>query len=561
MTDYLKCQLNTLNKIFLNSIQKNVTSSYDISDNLDISNDFMNTILFHHQKTIVQKMKEKMFELLEGKNRQFSRFAILADPPNSGKTLSILAFLTSIPSLPYPSLLNTESNSYFYTFENLQKGCKEINVILVPNYLLNQWKKNIELHTKIKSTELKIIYQQKNIHEITENIKFVLLSNKMYKYFYKYCITNNIIWNTLILDQINNLYFSSTSDNFFNITKFAWFVTSDWIPLIFKQSYFSFRDLHNQLDAEYCDELRNYLTENLDTYYNWHFTPSSFFKSILPFNNPSKTNLVIKTHQVYLEDSIKSLKSKMNFNIIQKKCRPTISISSLREYMLSTEQRLDNSIPLIFQDLNVPSISYQDILPIRNEDCVICLDKPKHPVLTMCCRHIYCGYCCLKNSILRGKCPLCRSDVSIHEISKITYHNNCNDFLNISSNIEQGDEPDSWFSSDSIMECIKNKKDTCIEYIQKYKDDKILLYSQHKNIYYNLHHEQVVDLEKITDIHPQHRIFFVSNLDLISGLKMNIKHILYYSDFVESSVQNKILNLLDLHSENTVNIVHFQQII
>ena len=90
MTEYLKSQLNILNRIFSNSIQK--TNEYTEEQ----SSNAVKYSLFSHQRAVVNTMLQKTSDLLNGKNSAYSRFAILGDPPNTGKTFEILAYLESV---------------------------------------------------------------------------------------------------------------------------------------------------------------------------------------------------------------------------------------------------------------------------------------------------------------------------------------------------------------------------------------------------------------------------------------------------------------------------------
>lgn len=533
MTEYLKIQLNILNKIFQNSIQKTSVQTHNY-----VQSELITTPLFNHQLAISNAMIQKTHDFIGGRNKIYSRLAILGDPPNSGKTLSILNYITTLGQINSPPLLSQNSNQYFYNFENQDlSGNYEINVILIPDYLLQQWEDTIKAHTMIP---FHIIYNRKSINELKESSNYVLLTNKIYKSFYKYCVNNNIIWKTLIIDQVNNLFLSASLDNFFNITKFTWLVTSDWIPFIFRQCYFSFRDLNNQIEPSiHCRELRSFIADNLNNYFDWQIKSSSYFKNIVPYSNIARTHLLLRCSDDFIKDSIGECLTNINYNIIYKKCRPSVNMSNLHDFFLNTHERVDNIMPTIYKDLNIKFIKESDVEADtiaanyalkKGDDCVICLDSPKNPVVTNCCNHIYCAYCGLKNTILRGLCPLCRTTNTIYNLSMFDNSGQ----INV---VEQYG--------------FKNKKDTCIQYINDYSGDNILIFSQHKNIYYNLYDnnsmaEEIGSLENGS----KSRILFLNNPDNITGLKINVKHIIFYSDNIDDILKRKILNLLKLNRVN-----------
>ncbi|XP_048732232.2 helicase-like transcription factor isoform X3 [Ostrea edulis] len=56
-----------------------------------------------------------------------------------------------------------------------------------------------------------------------------------------------------------------------------------------------------------------------------------------------------------------------------------------------------------------------------DEECAICLDSLKHPIITRCA-HVFCRGCIeavIKNEMLNAKCPLCRGDVSIETLTEV----------------------------------------------------------------------------------------------------------------------------------------------
>lgn len=516
MTEYLKSQLNILNRIFSNSIQK--TNEYTEEQ----SSNAVKYSLFSHQRAVVNTMLQKTSDLLNGKNSTYSRFAILGDPPNTGKTFEILAYLESVGHITLPPLLNTESNKFFYSFEHFSTdiSSREINVVLIPNYLQTQWEDNIK---KYATAQYHTISNKKSITKLPESIGNVLLTNKMYRQFYRHCIHNNIQWKILIIDQANSVYFHSHDEIFFNLTKFVWFVTSEWIPFIFKQTYFSYRDLNAILDTtHHCSELVNYVRNKAETYYDWQLASSSYLRNILPFNNVNRTELIVKCSEEYIKESMKMILRNLNFNITYKTCRPFMTVQKLHDFFSESHERIDNIMPTFYKDLDIQFMNAPSPLnlQISEEDCAICLDMPRNPVKTTCCNHNYCAYCGLKNIILRGLCPLCRAPNNISHL--IMY--NAPEYLNERDNI-------------------KSKKDACVQYLQDHSADNILIYSPHKNIYYNLYSENITKLDE----HQISKHMFLSNPNNISGLKINVQHIIFYSDYVDDTVKEKVLSLIDLN--------------
>jgi hypothetical protein len=185
-------------------------------------------------------------------------------------------------------------------------------------------------------------------------------------------------------------------------------------------------------------------------------------------------------------------------------------------------------MPAIYKDLNVKFISSH--IPtqaeLSEEDCAICLDIPKIPVKTTCCNHNYCAYCGLKNVILRGSCPLCRAPINITNLAM--YDN-------------------SGFNVSLERNGIKNKKEVCIKYLQDNSGENILIFSQHKNVYYNIYSEKIT---KLDDKQISQRMF-LNNPNNVSGLKIDVQHIIFYSDFIDDTIKNKVINLIELNRRTT----------
>ena len=468
MSEYIDSQLNILNTIFKNSIQKNGNNtSQEISK--------INHPLFSHQIATMHEMRKKMKNLLEGdsafNSRIFSKLAILGSPENSGKTLTILGLLGNMEAdnviLPKFHLLGQNPSSIFYCLENTSSEfIKWSNIIVVPNYLFSQWQNEIQTRTTL---EFSFIDSKKSLLNINGISKNFLVSAKLYKNFYKFCGEKKIGWNMLVFDEVQNMYINNNDCEIPPATNFIWLVTSCWFPLIFRQSYLSFQELlHRSEDnlTQLVPEFLQFLQKNKNNNTFLKMESSAFFKNVLPYNNINRESLVVRCSEDFIQESMKSIRSMANISIQSKLCRPSVNLLYMRRFFQDNDIRADDMMPMIYNDLQISRQFQTDtnLQIYESEDCPICLDKPRFPVLSDCCRHTYCASCILKNTILRGICPLCRNNNNINNLRML-------DVLE-------------YRRIDTTL--IQNKLETAYNIIVDNSDSNILVFSSHKNILYNL---------------------------------------------------------------------------
>jgi hypothetical protein len=526
MSEYIDSQLKILNSIYKNSIQNNE----DFCCCQPIPK--IHPTLFAHQIATIHEMKKKMKNLSDGLPaltagiKVHSKLAILGSPENSGKTLTVLGLLADIQTtslvLPQLPLLGANSNSLFYCLENSPSNfASRSNVIVVPNYLFSQWQKEIQTHTAL---DFIFVDSRKSLMNITNIPKNFLVSAKLYKNFCKFCDDRKIAWNILVFDEVQNIYINNNECEIPLSTNFIWLVTSNWIPLIFKQSYFSFQELlyreENNL-VQLVPELSEFLRKNKSNYTFLKMESSVFFKNILPYNNTYRVSLVVRCSDNFIKESMKSILSLANISLQSKLCRPSVNLVDIRRFFQDNDVRADNLMPVIYADLQIPIQSLADIeQPMQiymSDDCPICLDTPRYMALSDCCRHTYCASCILKNTILRGTCPLCRNNNTINSLRLLETSGNAVNLENLG---------------------IMNKLETAYNLIVDNSDSTILVFSSYKNILYNLGDKLArvnLDFQLISNKNninsKDSNILLFTYQDNLSGLKIkNVKNIIILSD-------------------------------
>ena len=206
MEDFLYDKLLLLNDIYNNTLVPNIEKS--------INNSQIKTKLFQHQLTLVNGMhsyRDKMTHgfLLENKTIN-GKIGIIGDPAGTGKTLSILTYLSQVTTFPKITCeLGNNSSRYFFSHELYKLSDKSTNLVIVPRSLFNQWQQEISKHTTLKYIAIETKRMLKD--DITESIvnsSFILTINTCYKYVQEYANKYNIQWNNIFIDESSYIYFN-----------------------------------------------------------------------------------------------------------------------------------------------------------------------------------------------------------------------------------------------------------------------------------------------------------------------------------------------------------------
>ena len=114
---------------------------------------------------------------------------------------------------------------------------------------------------------------------------------------------------------------------------------------------------------------------------------------------------------------------------------------------------------------------YRELL---SEECVVCADSMKDPILTPCCQTIMCGKCILDWVTKKGSCIMCRRNIQAHDLKLITKDLDGNDL--VSNEVDMID-----------MSVIEDKPKELVKLVKKIKeknnDSKIILFSEYDASY------------------------------------------------------------------------------
>ena len=102
--------------------------------------------------------------------------------------------------------------------------------------------------------------------------------------------------------------------------------------------------------------------------------------------------------------------------------RKTLAFKESLEYSNPVAKELAiNSLKMKITSLEEQSKSLKTRLEgIKDENCPICYDEPKSITLTPCCSHIFCGECVISSLVRNPSCPLCRTPLSMNQLTRLT---------------------------------------------------------------------------------------------------------------------------------------------
>lgn len=569
--NYIFDKLSALNHVYhqsLSHIEEN-TNTIPLQD---VQFAVIKTRLYPHQATMVRAMyahREKLTRGFLSDNQAINgKLGIVADAPGTGKTLSVLSYLSGY-SDSFPSLtceLTNQSTKFFYSHDMFQVSEKNsTNLIIVPHALFSQWRNEITKHTTMKYYAVETRRQLRG-EECTKTMlesDVVLTTNKCYKYVQEYATEHGIQWNNIVIDEASSIYMTSSDPPL--RFQFLWLVTSNWLPLLFKNPTMSKNDLYHLRDrVTMHPDLREWLMDNEIVHYESHLVSSAFLKDYLPFYHKKKYYLILRNSNATLQASMALPDSHTELCA----CRPNVSLYSLGTYFQARNKTPTISVervPYIMQALGIPAmslhafVSHQDShtkeriqQKAQERDCMICLDKAEHPTIVNCCYNLYCGRCLITNTILNKKCPTCREVLGPENLCCLTDLSTTN--------------------QTPLSFPTKSKMETCLELLQANQDKKIIIYTAFDNIYYQMFDdldkmgmkaERIENnlfslLKTIKNFQEgQTNILFVSNVDLIRGLSLTTTSLLIFYHELSSSEWKQVL----FHSAQRLGRVHPLQVL
>jgi hypothetical protein len=537
--------------VVLNNIYKNELV-HPLLDQSGGDNPSIKTKLYPHQTTMIQGMhayREKMTRGFLVDNRAInSKIGVIGDPAGSGKTLCVLAYLAShkITSPKMSCELTNHSTKFFYSYDlNKLSENSYSNLIIVPHGLFSQWRHEIDSHTTMKyvAIETKRMCKGDTLATSICSSNFVLTTNKCYKFVQEYATANRIQWNNIFIDEASAIYINSTDPKL--QFQFLWFITNNWIPLLFKNPSLNKSNLFFLKErVDIHPELEAWLLNNITVNYDDQLASFSFLKEYLPFSHENRSYILLRNSAKTIAQSIQL--PDVKDEIVQ--CRPNLTLHALSLFYISRNieaQIYSARIPFLFQGLGIPFQEVKDYLEFqlpnkyglidrraKDNECVICYEECQYPTIVNCCYSVYCGKCLLKNTLLNYKCPMCREIITTANICCL-------------SQLKQED-----------VLIARPKIDVCLQLLRENKGAQTIIYSAYDNIYYQIFEEisrlglkverienNLFSLLKTIKNYKDGitNVLFVSDVNLLRGLSLTLtSHLIFYHE-LSSCVLKEVL--------------------
>jgi len=557
-------KLSTINTVYHNTLVEVKVETY--------TTESIKAQLLPHQMTLVHGMHQYRDKMIHGflvDNHAINgKIGIIGDRSGTGKTLSVLAYLASHSnhSPRITSELTPHSSKYFFSHDiHSLSDTNSTNLIVVPHHLFVQWRNEIEQHTTIDYTaiETKRMIKGDDLAARMVARRFVLTTNKCYKFVQAYATHHNIQWNNVFIDEASSIYINS-SDPPLNF-QFLWLITNNWIPLLFKNPSIIKSNLLFLKDrVNLHPEFELWLLNNITVHYQCELSSITYLKEYLSFSHPNRGCMVLRNSDAHINSSMPLMQ--LSHQTVY--CKPNISLHSLTSFYVSRNTNVlirSEKVPYLFQSLGIQSNDSEEYLSfqtsnkhnlikrkIEENECLICFEQCEYPTILNCCYNVYCGKCLLKNTLLTYKCPTCREVIDVSNICCLSS------------------------SKDEIVYA-KSKSEVCLDIIRKNMDAKMIVYCAFDNIYYQLFDE--IDKMGLKAERLESNIFsllktirnfkegctnilFISNVNCIRGLSLpSTSHLIFYHDLPVYELKEALihsaqrigrlqpLSIFHLHSE------------
>lgn len=489
-----------------------------------------------------------------------SKLGVIGDPPGTGKSLSVLAYLLPEIQDELKNLtqyeLNNQSNRYFFSHTIEHRDSSSINIIFVPGHLLSQWTREIQTHTRFEPFVIdnKRILRNRTTAGLLLSSPFLLTTTRLFREIQEFCTEHTIRWNEVFIDEATASHMGSNA--LLPSVGFLWLITSNWLAFLFKNTYIQMGDLElvrNRLLLS--DECASWLDSARDQnmIIGTHIESSNFIKHMIPWQHGLRFNLILRNMSSVIPK---------NYTIDEQiiPCVQTFTLGTLPPLFLRNnfEGLVHKNIPLLFHGLSMTSYTMDQIGQLyperadliaakRQDDCVFCLDSTQNTVVLPCCMSFFCGACIFRHFITqtRPQCPTCRTDILLPNLLYIP-------------------------SSPTIEPCL-NKIDACVEYIHT-NPGSYVVYSVFENNYYQLYPRlQSLGIQcelldnyvtkfnrTITNFNNgTTRVLFVAGIDMIRGLTLSkASHLIYFSKCssyeAQAVLQHSILRMGRVQESLTV---------
>jgi SNF2-related domain len=441
-------QLKLINNVYSHSIEeKQYGLINSIVPAVHMNNiPHLKTSLMPHQLRTVLSMILHLYQMNNGiivEDQHLSgKLGIIADSPGSGKTLSILAYLSvlnkaatysqiqaalgiTVPYV-YRGELNTNSNRFFSSHQLIQySDLSSVNVVVVPPHLLQHWQNEILTHTTLQPFIIdkpRILRNRTTIDGVL-NSPFILTTSRFMKEVYEWSSQNQIQWNNVFLDEATSIILQAVPK-----FKFLWLITNQWLSLMFRNQYIFPHNLHHirdriQLHPD-CDSwLTDVFTKDIQITTNIDSSP--FYRNLIPWTHSCRYSMILRNRNTISYPSIQE-------TVFE--CAASYTLANLPQSIIGNHYAglTHDKIPKLFKSLGLNEYTQEMVLAHHmdkkeliegkwNDDCSICLEPTQNKTLLPCCMNMFCGACILRQILTQTQslCPICRTPLYLPSLLPI----------------------------------------------------------------------------------------------------------------------------------------------
>jgi SNF2 family DNA or RNA helicase len=441
--------------------------------------------LFPHQLASIYKMEQlEINKTIETENYvKHTRIGINCDVTGYGKTLSMIGLMVRDKmewDLTYPHVHETivsDSRGLIKTYTTSRYDKLPTNLILVTQSIIGQWEKELQK----SNLKYRTVICNRDVEELEiEKHDVILVSPSFYN---KLAVMNSrVAWKRFIFDEPGNLKIAGMQ----NIQAgFYWFMTATPLSIYenhknckgsFMRDLFYFHNFHNDNEIFLNDiSIKNnpdFVRESFTmppTEHIYHRCYQPIYNAISCFVSSTIKTMVEAGN---IEGAIFALGGTKTSNImelirekkneeiraIDERIAESVEEDRIRGYN-EKKQHILNQIAAIDE-------RFRDML---NDNCIICCEKFKNPVLEPNCQNLFCGECLLTWLQRKDSCPTCRVRVNPRNLIYVEMRENA-----------EGSSEETKFNNDVRM----TKLQKVLDIIENNESGKFLVFSEYDSTFY-----------------------------------------------------------------------------
>lgn len=456
--------------------------------------------LYRHQLASIYNMEKLEIDntiTLHSTLIKHTKIGVNADITGYGKSLSMIGLISrdKMPwdiETPYVfEKIKIDAESLIKTYDIQRYNKLPCTLILVSQSIIGQWEQEIK-HTDLKYICIKT---KQDLTEIqAEEYDIILVIPSMYNKLVT--VYNKCAWKRFIFDEPGNV----KVPGMINIRAgFYWFITATpssiyhhhyrcskntFMRDVIGSSFTDFESLFKDLIIKNHPDFIKASFEMPKTYHHYYHCFQPIYNVIHTFVSDNVKSMVESGD---IESAIMALGGDKTSNIVElvrekkkkeiREIEANIQLYLVRDNIQKISE-LESKKEHINEQISELDIKFKNML---KDQCNICFETLKKPVMEINCQNLFCGECLLKWIQNRNTCPLCRIVI---DTKKLVY-------------ISEEENKDFVVEKKKISNMTKLEK--IIDIINRNREGKYLIFSDHDKTFNTI--STVLDENKISYVH------------------------------------------------------------